>query len=553
MGFWNSVREFIGGVFRTAATRRIAEGDRLLPAPSSSYINGFGYGYAGSDGAKWIGGLSRSGAAPILNHHLLRLNARSAYHTSLQARSGVERHTDTVVDVGMRVAPEPDAETLGIDPKAAEEWARNTAKAFHRWARNRKATRAENMNFYQAQRLAGICQQRDGEYFVRFMYSARKELLNPLQIQFLDPIQIRGFGYTVTPGYAAPYSDGIERDDGGKEVAFNIWSIGSDFKYRESKIPAIGARSGRRMMIHGYQPEYAGQGRGYSRLSHALQEFENITDYSASEIKKAIAQSSINMWVKPSKDNVASNPLETLSHSAPVGPAALTPTAQAVADENNVDLADLVQYVEIPEATIGQPGTVGVFNLNEGEELRPFQTTAPAESFSGFVETLAGHISASLSIPLEVVLMKFNANYSASRAALMLFWRVAQIWRNEMISDFLNPVYENWLAGEIGAGRIQAPGWSDPRLREAWFNNAWIGAPMPNIDPMRTAKADQVYVEMGAQDLDRVAQNLNGSSGAANRAKLQRQLAELPTVPWSKAAAGGGGGGDGDESDKGGE
>lgn len=57
---------------------------------------------------------------------------------------------------------------------------------------------------------------------------------------------------------------------------------------------------------------------------------------------------------------------------------------------------------------------------------------------------------------------------------------------------------------------------------------------MPNIDPDKTASADMKYVEMGAQTLDRVARNTNGSSGKANRAKLAREIAELTAVPWSK-------------------
>ncbi len=555
--------------FLDGATRRLVEGDRLLPltvrpstAPTASYgYPGYGgsgsgrYWGAGADGSKWPGGLSSSGTAPILNHFILRLNARSAYHTSLQARAVVERHTDSVIDVGMKLNATPNADILGITDEAAEEWAADVDSRFDSWARNRKALIAENMNFYQAQRLAGISQQRDGEYFVRFTYSARKDLLNPLQLGFIDPSQIRGLGYTSTYGINQLFQDGIERDTNGRETAYYVYIKQPDFSYKPMTIPAVGARSQRRMMIHGYQPEYPGQGRGYPRLSHALQELENITDYASSELKKAISQSTLAMFVKPSKDNVASDPFEAIAKPAPVGPSGLSPQAQALAAANNIDLADAVKYIPIPEATVAVPGSVGVFNLTEGEEIKPFANTAPVDGFEKFMNAVMSHLAASLSIPLEVVLMKFNQNYSASRAALMIFWRVVNIWRDEMASDFLNPVYENWLAGEIAAGRIFAPGWSDPRMREAWLKNTWIGAPMPNIDPMRTAKADQLYVDMGAQDLDRVAQNLNGSSGKANRAKLRRQAEELSTFPWTKAGggnpnnAGGGSANDGGEKD----
>jgi len=555
MSIWGAIT----GVFRSLFVRNypaLPSGGTALehrPAVTNSIWDATNWwGGAGSDGSKWPGGLSRSGLGPILHHWLLRINSRAAYHTSLQARAVVERHTDTVVDSGLRLNATPDFDVLGITPEQAEEWAADVEARFDHWARSKKATAAETMNFYQSQRMAGICQQRDGEYFVRFMYSARADLLNPLQLGFVDPNQIQGAGHTSTYGYQSPVQDGIERDANGREIGYNVGIYQPDRRWEFRRIPAVGPRSQRRMMIHGYQPEYPGQGRGYPRLSHALQEFENITDYSASEIKKAIAQSSINMYVKPSKDNVASNPFEAISHTGPAGPVVPSAQGAALAEANGIDPADLVNYVRIPEATIAVPGSVGVFNLNEGEELKAFQNTSPAESFEGFVSTLAGHLSASLSIPIEVVLMKFAQNYSASRASLILFWRIAQIWREEMATDFLNPVYESWLAGEIAAGRVRAPGWTDPRLREAWVKNNWIGSPMPNIDPQKTAKSDQIYVEMGAQTLDRVAQNLNGSSGKANRAKLRRELAELSPVPWSKGSgdAGVATGGDGDESDR---
>jgi capsid protein len=136
---------------------------------------------------------------------------------------------------------------------------------------------------------------------------------------------------------------------------------------------------------------------------------------------------------------------------------------------------------------------------------------------------------------MEVVLKRFNNNYSASRATLILCWRVANIWRDEMAADFLDPVYEMWLSEEIASGRISAPGWSDYRLRAAWLNCEWSGSPMPSIDPSKMADADRAYVEMGAQTLDDVARNYNGSSGKANRAKNARQYMDLPAPPWPRA------------------
>lgn len=59
---------------------------------------------------------------------------------------------------------------------------------------------------------------------------------------------------------------------------------------------------------------------------------------------------------------------------------------------------------------------------------------------------------------------------------------------------------------------------------------------MPNIDPAKTAKADETYVKLGAQSLDMVAQNFSGSRYKQNRAKLERQYDGHPIPPWESAA-----------------
>lgn len=503
------------------------------------YNQGNYYQGGTSGGAKWPFGLSASGSRRILNHYTLRRNARDAYHDTPQARAIVDRYADTVADIGLMLEAAPKAEILGISQEEAEFWAMDVEARFDSWARAKKQHRSGTMNWYQSHRLYQIFQHRDNDIFIRLFYSPDRDLLNPLQFEFIDPDQIRGDAFTSTFGVMS-VDDGIIRDAQGREKAYKIWIQKKDsHEYQEIKIPVKGSKSGRLFMLHGFAPEYAGQGRGYSRLAHALQEFENITDFTTAQIKKAINQSNIAMYVKPSGDSPASNPFEGILTDRGAGPASTQfgVTAQPADEAQGVTPESLqpVTYSPLPEATLDTPGSVGVFNLTEGEDLKPFENKSPVESFDTFVDAFTSYLSAAQSMPLEVLLMKFNQNYSASRGALILFWRVAQIWREEMAADNLNPTYEMWLAGEIAAGRVMAPGWSDPVLKAAWINNRWIGAPMPSIDPSKTAKADKDYVEMGAQTLDRVARNLNGSSGTANRVKLRREFEELPAAPWGKS------------------
>lgn len=503
-----------------------SETQALINYPSGS---NYPYGLAGaSGGSKWPLGLSASGSSLVIDHQLMRQNARSAYHDNVQAKALVDRMADTVVDTGLVLDPDPMIEILGIDSERAREWSENVATRFHLWAKSKKVTRDEVLNFYQIQRLIEITQQRDNDYFIRFFYSNKKDLINPLQIQMIDANQINGAAFTDTNGFQQNFVDGIKRDEAGKEIAYKVFIQKEDGSYTEKMISAYGSKSKQRLMLHGFNPEYPNQGRGYSRIGHALQEFENLTDFTSAQIKKAILQSSINMYVKPSADSPASNPLEGISQHVGAGP-----LPSIIAADPEANLENQIGYIPIPEATITNPGSVGVFNLQGGEDLKAFSSTAPSDSFSEFVMAFTSYLAASVSMPVEVMLMKFNQNYSASRASLILFWRVAQIWRAELEVDSLNPIYESWIVGEIAAGRIIAPGWNDPLLRAAWLNNKWFGAPMPNIDPMRTMEADKGYVEMGAVDLDQLARNYNGSSGKLNRTKLAKQVKELTLVPWS--------------------
>lgn len=493
-------------------------------------------------GAKWSGGLSRSGGVHYINHYETRMNARKAYHETPQARALVQRYADTVVDLGLVAEPAPRREILGLSMDEAEKWSHNVEESFGMWCKSKLQHRSETMNFYQAQRLYEVFQQRDNDIFVRLYYSDRKDLLNPLQFSFLDPNQIRGNGYTNSY-IQMDGDDGIIRDKDGCEKAYRVWlrKIDGEYKgqFKEYQIPAWGPKSGRQFMIHGFTPEYASQGRGYSRLAGTLQEFENLTDFTSAQIKKAINQSNLALWVKPSQVASASNPLSEILTSRGAGPAAreFGSNPAPAPEAQNVDPASPVSFSEIPEARMDVPGSTGIFNLQAGEELKSFENTAPSETFNSFVDGFTSYLAASMGMPIEVLLMRFNSNYSASRAALLLFWRVAQVWREEMASDFLNPVYEIWLAEEIAAGRIICPGWSNPRMRAAWVNVHWIGAPMPNIDPEKTAKAEMLYTELGATTLDRIARDHNGSSGSANRAKLKREIQELSIPPWSQNAA----------------
>ena len=499
-------------------------------------IPGFYGAWNRSAGAKYPGGNSAPLGGITWNHWQARQQARDIVHDSPIAGALVYRWADSVVGSGLTVIPEPQFDILGITPEAADEWATARKEEFLQWCSSKKQHRAGTTTFLQAQHLIQVESERDNDYFVRLYYSPDKSLVNPLQFEVIDANQIRGDAITSTL-LVGRFSDGIERGPDGVERLFKIWRQADESSggYEEVDIPKIGP-GGKLNMIHGFQAEYAGQGRGLAPLSATLQEFEFIEDFQLAEVQKAVNHASINM-VTENMQQAPGNPFDQLGVQA-AGPSTIvagSPGALAGVGATAVSLQAQVNYAPIEEALIKQPG-ISVFGLNTGDKLIPFQSTSPNAEYGGFIDSNVSYLAARHSMPMSILKIMFGSNYSASRGEVVIFWRNVDMKRDRLDLDLIAPIYEMWLGGQIAAGKTSCPGWQDPVLRAAWLGHRVNGPPMPNIDPEKTAKADQLYLELGAQTAEDVSRNFNGSAFKSNVMRLAKEMEKLSAVkmPWNQ-------------------
>ena len=488
-------------------------------------------------GQKFVSGIDRgSTLGRIINHRSLRREARAAVHDTPQARALVTRFGDVVGDIGLRAESNPIPDILGISPEAAEEWAEDFDTRFDLWAQNKKQHRSGNMSFYQTHKPYSEWMMRDNDMFVRLYYPKDADLLNGLQFEFVDPDQINGIGATTTFGFTLPF-DGIKRDERGREISYSVQVQKPDGSLDIVEIPRVGARSKRLFMLHGFSQEYANQGRGFSRLGFALQEFSDLTNLSIAHINKAIIHAGMAGAIIPSEEEDSSDPFEGIATQFGTGPAAESFGANPVPPEGaqgvTTESIEPLTCYDIPESTTRVP-SIFFANLKRGESIELLKNQSPQDSYNTFVDAFTSYITAAASMPLEVLLMKFGENFSASRGALLLFWQVAAIWREEMAADYLNPVREMYASVEIAAGRLKAPGFSDPRLRAAWLNCKWFGAPAPDIDPSKTAKATAEKIKLGIQTGTQSARMTNGSNFMKNKRRLEKEYGEAPPPPWRK-------------------
>lgn len=532
----------VSDLFRAMFTKSTDATDQ--PQPTAYHSGGRGgYGSAQSSGAKFSHGMAFQNRTLNLDHFSLRQNSRLAMQDSPPGRAIVERKTDAVAYTGLKLEPTPAAEILGITQKEAAAWGRNTGTRFSLWANDKKAHRSETMTWNQSHWMYSFWKERDNDIFSRLYYDTKsKDLQNPLQFEFIDPDQVRGGSYTTSCGFQ-PIDDGLVKDKRGRTTGFKIQvrELVSNqgglnrYIYKQVIINKKGRNSGKIFMLHGFKPEYAGQSRGFTKLAPILQELENATDFSLAHIKYAISRSRITGWIKPSEEEDSKQILDTGDTAFEQTPAAenFKSPSDDVTDEDFV--GDLKCY-DYPENTYGQPSGLFIQNLLRGQDIKFPTDSAAMQMYDKFMESFLTDLSACTGTPLEVVRMKFGSSFSASRATLLLFQRIVEIVRDDMVADYCAPIYEMWMTGEIAAGRISAPGWSDPRLRKAWLKATWRGTPVPDIDPGKLAKANRDNVEAGFDSADTVSQLKSGKSAAENIEANNESYRNLELPKWSSNA-----------------
>lgn len=446
----------------------------------------------------------------------MRIESRRIYWASNVAKASIKRISENAINNGLKLQSTPQWNLLtdSKDAEAQKEWTQNTESRFRLWADSTNPDSRQQKNLYQLQTQAFGSLLKDGEFFAILRYSKNQRLQNPLTIQLVDPCIVQDVTdkklLDALKARGNTTSDGIEYDKNGGPVAYYFTDMAT---MKQVRIERVGARTGRLFVLHGFIPEWPGQGRGIPVLTGVIRDLQKLADYEAAELAAAVINASIAVWIEPSDKKASSKPFKGIQLK--------DPSAQQEAME---------EVVENPfnEGLFDKP-TLIVQNLKAGEKMNSYDTKRPNVEFDKFISAVKKNIASSLSIPVEVLDQLFGKNFSASRASLVMYWNTINIWRSEFSAMFNKPVYEHWMDGERSGERIKADGWNEPIKRQAWINSQWVGISKPSIDPVKEAKASSERISQGTTTREREAQEYNGTSFDDNIERLKienRELAE---------------------------
>ena len=497
-----------------------------------------GYGEAGASwnkrAVKGFNAPSGSAHEDIDFHNFtMRQRARMLYMAAPVATSAIKTNRTNVIGVGLRLKSRIDREVLGLTPDQAEKWQKNTEREFSLWASDKRACDATGMNnFYGLQQLALVSWLLSGDC-IGIVKQRKTTRLLPysLRVHLIEADRIAtptgsGLGtsllYTTgkNPDNGNTISDGVEVDKDGMVVAYHIRStypfeLGAPLRTEWARVLAYQEHTGLPNVLHVIDTERPDQYRGVSYLAQVIEPLLQLRRYTESELMAAVIESFFTAFIKTeaSKEEMPFNEVDEETEREPKNP-------------NDYNMG---------------PGQVNI--MDPGEDVVFAEPKHPNGSFDKFAEAISSQVGAALEIPADLLLKKFNASYSASRAALLEAWKAFKMRREWFADDFCRPLYEIWMSEAVARGRIYAPGFFDnPAIHAAYLGSEWLGPSQGQLDPVKEITAEILACSEGFSTHEQSTIRLNGGQWDSNVEQLQRENEKLDGQAPDPHQSGGTGG-----------
>lgn len=498
---------------------------RVRARASLDYLGTSGFITPGSAKRTMRGWFARSGSAdydalPKLNN--LRQGARDLVMNTPIASAPLNREVTNAVGWGLILQSRIDRQLLGMSDEQAAEWERVTEREFNLWASSKDSDASRTLSFPEQQALVMYNTSLSGDVFCLLPYIERKNRPYSLAVQVVESDMVSN---PVNQLETNLFASGIEVDSYGAPLNYyfrkpnntylDMGSFGSDTWV---KVPAFGAESGRRNVLHLYHKKRPGQRRGIPMLAPVMETLKQLSRLGEAELAASVINSFFTVFVK-------TNPVS----------GGLQP---GVAEEESILQGGDLAGGRPGDDTLYEMASGNIVELpDEGQDISLADPKRPNDSFEPFFLALIKQIGSCLDIPFEQLILHFSASYSASRAALLEAWKFYRQRRLWLSRNFCQPVYREWLTEAVIRGRVRAPGFfDDPAIREAWCGAMWVGPGQGQIDPLKETKAAQLKIQARLSDYGTEYAQIHGGDWEKSMDRLSREETYLDTKDLNPTA-----------------
>lgn len=430
----------------------------------------------------------------------LRTRSRDLARNAPIGGAAINTVVSNVIGTGLSMKLNPDTKYLGMSDAQADEWKREVEAEWLLWCNSHECDASRAMNFYGIQSLALRSMLESGDV-IALTPALKRNNPYSLAIQLVEADRLSNRDRTMD---TADKVAGVNLDANGAPVSYSISKQHPGALNKKSmewtEVQAYG-KNGRRNVLHLFEKKRPGQVRGVPYLSPVIEHLKQLSRYSEAELQAAVISAAFAVFIK----------------------------MDAEAFQSLFEGESSTQYLNNATSWNGSiptdlDGPGKVVNLLPGESAETPELGRPNVNFDPFFLSMIKQVGATLEIPFEVLIKHFSSSYSASRAALLDFWRIVRIRRDFMATNFCEPIKELWFEEAVAIGRVRAPGFfSDIRIRQAYTRCNWIGDSPGSIDPEKEVNAAKERIDLGISTREKESIAYDGGDWEANHKQLAKE------------------------------
>jgi capsid protein len=475
------------------------------PEARSGVLGGYyGVSYNGEKNAGEIG--------PIVDYQIdYEATAMRSWQSMLESdvtRMVITRYVNWVIGSGLKLQSEPNEKALAtekINIGDSQEFSETIEARFSVFASSKTSSHNGVMNLYEIQKEAykNACLNGDVLVILRLVGTQ-------LKVQIIDGRHVRypyGNEHLITDK-GTRIINGIEFNALGEHVAY--WVELENCKYQ--RIPAVNSLGLKTAWLVYGDRHRIDDHRGISKVVTVLETLAKTERYKEATVGSAEEVAKISYQIVHQQFSTGENPFvaglaKAVDAGRPTNPATVS----------GEELANSVRATTNKQA----------INMPQGAEIKPMNQSKATITFRDFYMTLVECVCGVVNIPPDVALSNYNANFSASRAALKDWEHTLDTERYSFSCQFMQPIYDYFLHLNILLGKVQAEGYlvsfmqKNIYVYEAYRSARFVGASVPHIDPEKEVRAERLKLGDGGAyipltTVERATERVDGGNAQAN-------------------------------------
>lgn len=504
---------------RAVARTALVAAAALSPTVPGGRVAGQGGYYGGQSGRALKGWRARARTANQdgAKRETLIARSREAAMNMPIATAVIERKVRYVVGTGLMAIPQLDAARLGLSEETAADLTARIMRDYDRYMSSTDPDAERVATGYEQQEIVLRGREESGDILaVRVMPEGQAGRSHPVAWKLIEADRVVSpmghvEGDKASNGNVIIY--GVEMDAFGSAVAYHVITqvrslAGSLIRTAgdTTRIPAWGEKTGLPTAILLMRKKRAEQARGIPVLAPVLETLKQVSDLTTSELYAAVLTAMLAVVYK--------------SPGAGAMPEADYGTGELVKSDGRPETLETQQSQYRME-----PGSV--MEIDTDAEVDVKTPGRPNPAFDPFFTALVKQIGAATETPGEIVLMAFEASYTASKAAFENYYKMIvgeQSWEG---CHWCDPHYQAWFYIQVAKGvypEINAARFfTDAEYRALCWDVRHRGDGKISLQPQQEAKAFEIYQANGWATGQDIAATLFGADYDAN---VKRRIGE---------------------------